>query len=225
MSPVQVRGAGPYFPPHFLPSTHPNKKGIVTGPNINSDFIFKIILAGAGGVGKTTLIHRYLTSEFLDDTKLTVGVSFQDRTIERFDRRVNVILYDLGGQDRFRFLQGPLIFGASAAFLCFEMTRFSTLADLEDWVTLVRENANPDVALILVGTKMDLIDDPERLQMINDEARQFATEHGLVGYFPTSAKSGENVDEVVNRLVDYLLYKNSDGQIGVDAPILPETTP
>jgi Ras-related protein Rab-11A len=189
-----------------------------TSATINRDFIFKIVLGGTGGVGKTTLIHRFLTKEFMDDTKLTVGVSFQAHALERYGRKINIIFYDLGGQERFRFLQNDYMRGAVAAFLCFDLSRLSTLQDLERWVPLVRDNSAPDAAIILVGTKMDLVE-PERLRPISEHAIRFARDQGFVGYLPTSSKSGENIEEVVDRIVDYLLYQKTGGQIGADVSL------
>ncbi len=78
------------------------------------DFIWKIVVGGQGGVGKTTILYRFIHNEFIEDTKLTVGVQFHTQALERQSRKISLVLWDLGGQDRFRFVQGDYIKGAGS---------------------------------------------------------------------------------------------------------------
>ncbi|HME51571.1 MAG TPA: Rab family GTPase [Candidatus Lokiarchaeia archaeon] len=177
-----------------------------------TDIVWKIVVGGSGGVGKTTFLHRYLTKQFLQDSKLTVGVSFQSHCCVRQGKNINLVLWDLGGQERFRFVQKPYIKGAVAAFVMFDMSRFNTLLELKEWIELIRETTSSSVPIMLVGSKLDLID-PDDLPSINKEADQFAKEMNLMGCITISSKSGENVEETMEKMVDVLLMQKTQGKL------------
>jgi len=174
------------------------------------DIIWKIVVGGSGGVGKTTFLHRYLTTQFMDDTKMTVGVSFFSHKLVRQGDNINLILWDLGGQDRFRFLLKPYIKGAVAAFLMFDLTRTTTLWELNEWLDIVREMTSDSIPVVLIGSKLDMIH-PEKLSFVNEEAENFMKEKGLMQYITISSKSGENVNEAMDNMVDLLLWQKSQG--------------
>jgi len=177
-----------------------------------TDIIWKIVVGGSGGVGKTTFLHRYLTKQFLSDTRLTVGVSFQTHKLVRQGKNISMVLWDLGGQERFRFVQGTYIRGAVAAFLMFDLSRMNTLEELKDWVHLIRENASSSVPIVLVGSKYDLIS-PQNLPDICQEAENFLKNMNLAQFIVMSSKSGENVDETMNYMMDLLLWQKDQGII------------
>ncbi|NMC04483.1 MAG: GTP-binding protein [Candidatus Lokiarchaeota archaeon] len=168
------------------------------------DYIFKIVVGGAGGVGKTTLLHRYLHDVFKTDTTLTVGVAFQTKEIIRNGLKISLSLWDLGGQDRFRFLQPTYCQGARAGIVFFDMNRFGTMEQVKDWVAMFRKHAFPGIPIILGGTKLDLVD-PGMLDMVTSSAKESVEALGLAGFVPTSSKSGENVEEIILNLVDMLV--------------------
>lgn len=170
----------------------------------NYDYIWKIVVGGEGGVGKTTILHRYLHNEFLEDTKLTVGVQFHTQSLERQGRRISLVLWDLGGQERFRFIQGEYIKGAVAAFVLFDMSRYMTLEATREWIQLIKQNA-PSSPMVLVGTKYDLVDEQEQAS-VSQAAEAMAQEMGMLAFVPTSSKMNLNVSETILYVVDTLLY-------------------
>lgn len=179
------------------------------------DFIWKLVVGGQGGVGKTTILYRFIHNEFLEDTKLTVGVQFHTQTLERQNRKISLVLWDLGGQDRFRFIQPEYVKGAVGAFICFDLSRYMTLEAAREWISMFRQNA-PNAPIVLVGTKLDLVDENER-ESIFEAANAMVRENGLVAFVPTSAKLGINVNETIYFMVDTLLYNMYYGK--------QETTP
>ncbi|MFX0102271.1 MAG: Rab family GTPase [Candidatus Hodarchaeota archaeon] len=170
------------------------------------DYIWKIMVCGMGGVGKTTLIHRFLYKKFLQDTRLTIGVEMHTQIIPRQGRNISLVLWDLGGEERFRFIQPSYMRGASAAFVCFDMSRYSTFTKIRAWVDLIRENSSKEIPIALIGTKVDLVasDDFTTLQK---EAEALVKELGLVCYIPTSSKWGNNVNEAILYVVDLLILQ------------------
>ncbi|HME55905.1 MAG TPA: Rab family GTPase [Candidatus Lokiarchaeia archaeon] len=169
-----------------------------------SNYVFKIVVGGAGGVGKTTLLHRYLHDVFKTDTAMTIGVEFHTRELVRKGQRVSLQIWDLGGQERFRFLQPMHCAGARGAIVFFDLSRISTLAQVKDWVDMIRQQTSPSIPIILGGTKLDLTQ-PEILESIEENVQQLCEEEGLLCHMFTSAKDGTNVEEIILYIVDYLI--------------------
>ena len=164
-------------------------------------FILKILTAGEGGVGKTTLLHRYVEGKFSADTRMTIGVEFFLKEINIDSLHCTLQLWDFGGQERFRFLLESYVLGAKGALLMFDLTRPMTLENLDQWVNLVRKS-DPHLPIIFLGTKNDL----ENEIMVNDDyALSFKEEFGFFDYLRISSKSGENVGQAFNLLTKKIL--------------------
>ena len=168
------------------------------------DKIFKVSIGGAGGVGKTTLLIRYIEGHFKENTMLTVGVGFFSKNISKENKNITLSLWDLGGQDRFRIIQPSYVKGSSAGILFFDMANLTSLNQVEKWVNLFRQNAHPDLPILLCGTKYDLIE-PILYEDIQNNALEQVEKFGLTTFFPTSSKTGLNVDELMDYLVGLLL--------------------
>nr|MDO8109308.1 Rab family GTPase [Candidatus Sigynarchaeota archaeon] len=181
------------------------------------EFTFKIVVGGAGGVGKTTLLLRYLKNVFKTDTALTVGVGFHTKELERNGHKIALALWDLGGQDRFRFLQPSYCAGARAGIIFFDMARLGTLSQVKEWATMFRKHTSSSLPIFLGGTKLDTID-PELVDGINAIAKETVEKLGLIGYMTTSSKSGTNVEEIINNLADMLVSQATQSKT---APAVP----
>jgi len=167
-------------------------------------FIYKIVIGGAGGVGKTTLLLRYLQGIFKEDTGITIGVSFFNKSVQRSGAFVNLAIWDLGGQERFRVVQPHYVLGAKAAIVFFDMARPETMQQIKEWVTMFRDNVHTSIPIILCGTKQDLLQQ-ESVKKVYNEAVKAVDILGLDHFYPTSAKNGLNVEAVFNHIVDFLL--------------------
>lgn len=164
-------------------------------------FILKILTAGEGGVGKTTLLHRYVEGKFSAETKMTIGVEFFLKEVEVDGKQCTLQLWDFGGQERFRFLLESYVLGAKGAMLLFDLTRPMTLENLQQWVNLVRKGNN-GIPILFLGTKLDLLED----LMVDDEyALSFKEQFELIDYIKISSKSGENVQKSFELLTQRIL--------------------
>ena len=168
-------------------------------------FILKILTAGEGGVGKTTLLHRYVEGKFSADTKMTIGVEFFLKEIELDGKQCTLQLWDFGGQERFRFLLESYVLGAKGALLMFDLTRPMTLENLQQWVDIVRK-ADNSLPILFVGTKLDLQED---IMVDDDYALQFKDQFELFNYLKISSKSGENVKEAFETLTKKILERQN----------------
>lgn len=168
-------------------------------------FILKILLAGEGGVGKTTLLHRYVEGKFSAETRMTIGVEFFLKEVEIDSQYCTLQLWDFGGQERFRFLLESYVLGAKGALLLFDLTRPITLEKLENWVSICRRG-DPNLPILFLGTKHDLSND---IMVTNDYALEFKEAFNLFDYLKVSSKSGENVQKAFNLLTKRILDRQS----------------
>jgi small GTP-binding protein len=164
--------------------------------------VIKIMVIGEGGVGKTTLIHRFVTGEY-SDHPMTIGVGFATKTMRTDEgKTVKLQLWDIGGQPRFRLFVPSTKGGAKGVILVFDLSRPSTFVRLGDWVKLVRKDLplSRYVPIMLVGAKCDLC----RGVML-DAAREFVARMNLDGYVETSSKANFRVEEPFGRLLSLIV--------------------
>ncbi|MHA2006057.1 MAG: Rab family GTPase [Promethearchaeota archaeon] len=152
--------------------------------------LFKIITAGDGGVGKTTLLYRYVEGRFLESTKMTLGVEFFMKEINIEDEIINLQVWDFGGQEHFRPLLKRYAEGARGALLLFDLTRPSSLERIEQWVNICRGD-NPGIPIIFLGTKLDLT---EEISVSENYALKFPEIYDFFKYLKVSSKTGVNVN-------------------------------
>lgn len=156
----------------------------------------KVVLLGALGVGKTSIITRYAQKKFSGATSPTIGASFTTLRVNFDNVRVRLQLWDTAGQERFRAM-APLYYrNANAAIIAYDITSPSSFNALQQWVIELTRNVEEAIVLILVGNKCDLT---ERRAVEKAEAQRFA--RGVGGhFFECSALSNEGVDEMFRHL-------------------------
>lgn len=165
--------------------------------------LLKVITCGEGGVGKTTLLHRYVEGVFLANTRLTIGVEFFLKEIEIDVKRILLQVWDFGGQDHFRPLLKTYAQGARGALLLFDLTRISSLQRIEEWIDICSQE-DKSIPIILIGTKLDLTEEI----MINDEyIMNFKEKYNFFEFLKISSKTGENVN-LAFKLLARELVKN-----------------
>ena len=158
-------------------------------------------MVGEGGVGKTSLTVRYTENRFEDDMKMTIGVNFASKKVQIDGTDATLMLWDMGGQPRFRDVVGDYFRGARAAICVYDATRFFSLERLNDWIGRVKENA-PDCQFFFVANKID-----ERANGVGvsaEDGHAFAQQHGAQ-MMEVSAKTGEGVTEMFETVTRMLL--------------------
>lgn len=152
--------------------------------------LLKVITCGEGGVGKTTLLHRYIEGVFLANTRLTIGVEFFLKELNIEGKKILLQVWDFGGQDHFRPLLKNYAVGARGALLLFDLTRPSSLERIEQWVDICRQG-NQEIPIIFLGTKLDLED---QITIFDSFALKFKEQYGFFKYLKISSKTAENVN-------------------------------
>ncbi len=155
--------------------------------------LIKVIFAGDGNVGKSSLIRSFTEGKFSASRVTTIGVDFHTHTVELPGGRVKLSIWDMAGQERFQFLRSGFYPGSRAAALVYDVTVPETLEHLATWRKEILQVV-PDEKFIVVGNKIDL----ERRQ---DPAiaRLFAGKIGAV-YYETSARTGQGLEKVFRNL-------------------------
>lgn len=169
-----------------------------------SIYRFKICIFGDGGVGKTTLVHRYTTGVFDDAKKPTLGVEFFVKKINISNFIVSMQIWDFAGQRQFKSLLPSNVSNASGGIFMYDITQDSSVKNLNDWIKVFRETNNEtgEVPILLVGGKLDL----EDIREISEESGlEIAERNGFFAFIECSSKSGKNVDEIFSNLAQEIL--------------------
>lgn len=158
----------------------------------SSEFKFKITLFGPGGVGKTSLLLRFVKDHFSEDLKKTIGSNFLIKDVEIERKQVRLLLWDIGGQPQFHKLRTIYFKGSNAALGVYDLTSPQSLLKIPGWVSSIKKTVKKNIPMILIGNKSDL----ER-QVDRTEAEDLAKRLGC-DYLETSAKTGDNVEKAFN---------------------------
>jgi len=167
------------------------------------DAIFKVIIFGDAGSGKTTLMKRYMTNRFISDTKMTIGVDFEIKTIMFDGKTIKLQIWDFGGEERFRFLLPKYIRGAGGGIFMYDITNYSSLIHVDDWLSVVEEVGH-QFPIILVGGKLDL---EENRQVSKQEGIEMAQTRKLKQLIECSSKTGENVELIFNTITRLMISR------------------
>jgi Ras-related protein Rab-8A len=160
------------------------------------DALLKLLVIGDSAVGKTSLLLRYMDDKFSSSFVSTIGVDFKTRTEDIDGRAVRLQIWDTAGQERFRTITTSYFRGAHGILLCFDATERKTFTNVASWAAQIKENADETVAVVLVGTKVDMAD---KRAVTDKEAEALAATHGM-RYLATSAKLNSNVKEAFDVL-------------------------
>ena len=170
---------------------------------------FKMCIFGDSGVGKSTLINRYITAKFDQDLKSTLGAAILMKFIETETMRITLQIWDFAGEKRFRSLLPSYAQGSSAAIFMCDISNRDSITNIDKWLLTFNEglnNRNPKFPLIVVGGKLDL---EEKRSLSKKDIEDIFTVRKEFDYIECSSKTGENVDLLFQTIIDkILIYGN-----------------
>ncbi|CAB3406693.1 unnamed protein product [Caenorhabditis bovis] len=172
------------------------------------EYLFKIVLIGNMGVGKTCVVQRFRNGTFVDRQGSTIGVDFTMKTLVVDGKRVKLQIWDTGGQERFRTITQSYYRSANGIVLCYDITCKESFASLQRWIDDVSKFAAPNVVKLLIGTKSDL---EEHRAVEQDEAEMLQRANGMFAHLETSAKNNFNVDNAFLELATILKRQYDQG--------------
>jgi Ras-related protein Rab-11A len=158
--------------------------------NQRIDYVFKVVLIGDSAVGKSQILARFSRNEFSLDSKSTIGVEFQTRTLVIDHKTVKAQIWDTAGQERYRAVTSAYYRGAVGAMLVYDITKRQTFDHIPRWLEELRNHADKNIVIILVGNKSDL---ENQRDVPTEDAKEFAEKEGLF-FLETSALQATNVE-------------------------------
>ena len=175
------------------------------------DHLFKILIIGESGVGKTCFLLRYAENSFVANHLLTIGIDFKIKVIEIEGKNIKLQIWDTAGQDRFRTITKTYYKGSHGVILVYDVCDERSFGNVKNWVNQIEQNAKSSICKVLVGNKCDKA---ERV-ITEEQGRKLAEEYNMK-FYETSAKTGQNVEEAFTYLTREILkiYKNKEGHTG-----------
>jgi len=155
------------------------------------DYLFKIVLIGDSGVGKSNILSRFTRNEFCLESKSTIGVEFATRTLQIEGKTIKAQIWDTAGKERYRAITSAYYRGAVGALLVYDITKKQTFENIQRWLRELRDHADSNIVIMMVGNKSDL----NHLRSVAEEDGQALAEKEGLSFLETSALEALNVEK------------------------------
>eukprot|EP01114_Cavostelium_apophysatum_P015041 TRINITY_DN4023_c0_g1_i1.p1 TRINITY_DN4023_c0_g1~~TRINITY_DN4023_c0_g1_i1.p1 ORF type:complete len:207 (-),score=24.02 TRINITY_DN4023_c0_g1_i1:43-663(-) len=163
-----------------------------SSPNTTNEFDAKVVLLGDSGVGKTSLVMRYVQGTCAPEQNSTIGASFMTKRMFLNNWKVKLQIWDTAGQERFRSMTPMYYRGANAAILVYDMTQAQSFESVKDWVRELNTNVNDEIVIAIAGNKCDLVD---KDGAISSQVKEYAESIDAM-CFETSALTDRGVEDL-----------------------------
>lgn len=174
------------------------------------DYLYKIILIGDSGVGKSCLLLRFSDDHFTESYITTIGVDFRFRTIKIEDKIVKLQIWDTAGQERFRTITSAYYRGADGIIIIYDTTDRNSFLHIDDWMNEINNYTNENTCKLLVGNKSDC---KEEIEISTSEGESKAKELGIP-FIETSAKDSSNVELAFTIITQELIKIKKNNSLG-----------
>lgn len=161
------------------------------------DFLFKLVMLGDSGVGKSNIITRFVRNEFNIESKATIGVEFHSKIIYLNEKKIKLQFWDTAGQERYRSITSAYYRGSHGILVVYDITNYSTFEHITIWIDEIYKNVENDIPILLIGNKSDL--DYKRV-ITTDEGLNLAIKYNLV-FIEMSAMEGKNIEAGIEQLI------------------------
>ncbi|KAM3395674.1 ras-related protein YPT3 isoform X1 [Capsicum galapagoense] len=161
------------------------------------DYLFKLVLIGDSGVGKSNLLSRFTKNEFNLESKSTIGVEFATKSMNVDGKVIKAQIWDTAGQERYRAITSAYYRGAVGALLVYDVTRHVTFENVTRWLKELRDHTDPNIVVMLLGNKSDL---RHLVAVSTDEAKSLAEREALY-FMETSALEATNVENAFTEVL------------------------
>ena len=172
------------------------------------DLMFKILLLGDSGVGKSSLLLRYTKNEFISDLRSTIGVEFALKYLTIDDFQLKVQIWDTAGMERYRSITNAYYKGSKGVIVVYDICRQNSFESVDKWIDDFKSKADDDAVIILIGNKSDL---DEKREVSKEEGESKAQKNKFA-FMETSAKDNNNVQKAFETLFHEIvkIYKNKN---------------
>ena len=173
------------------------------------DYLFKIVLIGDSGVGKSNLLYRFTRNEFNLESKTTIGVEFSQKNVQIEGKNIRSQIWDTAGQERYRAITSAYYRGALGALLVYDVCKAETFESLGKWLKELKEHTDPQTIIMLVGNKSDL----RHLRAVKTEDAAAFAQKNKLAFIETSALENNNVNQAFENTLEQIFYKTVKNQI------------
>ncbi|CAK66413.1 unnamed protein product (macronuclear) [Paramecium tetraurelia] len=171
--------------------------------NLRSHFLFKVLLIGNSGVGKSCMLMRYSENQFTNNFYNTIGVDFKTKTIALGEHNVKLQIWDTAGQDRFRTITCSYYRGAQGIIIVYDITDRESFENVKTWMAEIDKYASESVNRLLVGNKADIT---ERREVSYEEGLELSRLY-QIPFYETSAKSSTNIEAAFTHITKNILNR------------------
>ena len=167
---------------------------------MSDDCVYKVLLLGDSTVGKTCFLLRYCDKTFQEAHLSTIGLDYRLKSMTlQSGKNIKLQIWDTAGQDRFRAITKNYYKGANGIILIYDVTNRQSYENVKNWITQIREEANPNVVIYLAGNKVDVSEEQKVVK--TEDGKKIADEFNLP-FYETSAKNGVNINKIFEELVE-----------------------
>jgi len=183
------------------------------------DLLFKLLLIGDSGVGKTCILFRFSDDAFNTTFISTIGIDFKIKTIEMNGKKIKLQIWDTAGQERFHTITTSYYRGAMGIMLVYDITNAKSFDNIAKWLRNIQEHANEDVEKMILANKCDM----EEKRVISKERGEAIARENGIRFLETSAKTNINIERAFTELSENILSKTPGLQ--EPRPALPPVAP
>ena len=177
-------------------------------------YVVKIIIIGNQSVGKTNIVTRYVKGEFSEDYMITIGMDFLTCNLKSDDKIFKLRLWDTAGSEKFRSITKGYYSNTCCALIVYDITNQNSFDSVKHWIEDVKNYADKDTHLVLVGNKIDLKD---QRKISKEDGQNLATQYGM-DFYESSALTGENINNIFEGICKYVNQKIDEGKIDLNDP-------
>ena len=169
------------------------------------DYLFKVVVIGDSGVGKSNLLSRFTRNEFNLESKSTIGVEFATRTVTIDGKTIKAQIWDTAGQERYRAITSAYYRGAVGALVVYDVTKEASFENVAKWLAELQENATPDITMVMVGNKTDL----QSARAVTTERGKACADAQNISFLEASALNGGNVEASFIQILSEIFRKKA----------------
>ena len=191
--------------------------GVFPEDQTNADYLFKLVLVGDSGVGKTNILSKFVRDIFSEDSKTTIGVEFATKTIKINNKTARIQIWDTAGQERYRAITNSYYRGANAAMIVFDITNSISFKNVPKWEEEIRNNSDGNIPIMLVANKTDLA----QFRSVYENEYKTLAQNKNMPYIDVSAKTGDRINEAFENLTKSLVDDKDNGNLAFPKIVQP----
>lgn len=177
------------------------------------DMVFKVLLLGDSGCGKTCILLRYCNNTYSQSHISTIGIDFKIKNVvSKSGKKIKLQMWDTAGQERFRNITQSYYRNSSCVLIVYDITDRRSFTNVNYWISHISNSQN-NIPIVLIGNKSDDIDGRT---VTFEEGNKLAKESGAY-FFETSAKNGQNIEEAFSKLTEATLQKMMNDEISLSS--------